>query len=203
MTDFIRFFAPLYFIFFFITAFLGASLLVYTRTGRRPDVLPSDDSAYGLIGRYFKIILTALFIYTLLILLFPEKILSAFTIRFLDHPVSRYAGIFMMVSAFVWVITAQIQMKDSWRIGIDHTTKTKLVVTGLFRISRNPVFLGMTVALIGFLFLVPTIISFTFLLSGHMLMQIQIRLEEEYLLQQHGAGYMNYKKTTGRMLCFH
>ncbi len=203
MTDFIRFFAPLYFIVFFAIAFLGTSVMVYKRTGRNPDVLPGDSSAYGLIGRYFKIILITLFVYTLFILLFPGKTLPAFKIRFLDHSGFRYSGILMMISAFIWVITAQIQMKDSWRIGIDHTTKTKLIVTGLFRISRNPVFLGMTVALIGFLFLVPTVISFTFLLSGHMLMQIQIRLEEEHLLQQHGTDYLNYKKTAGRMLRFH
>jgi hypothetical protein len=35
-------------------------------------------------------------------------------------------------------------MKNSWRIGIDTVTKTELVTTGLFAISRNPFFFGMT-----------------------------------------------------------
>ncbi|WP_312992108.1 hypothetical protein [Chryseobacterium flavum] len=55
MTDFIRFFIPFYFIFFFGVSFLGISILVARRIGKNPDVLPKDDSAYGLIGLYFKI----------------------------------------------------------------------------------------------------------------------------------------------------
>ncbi|GEN65983.1 hypothetical protein CRH01_05510 [Chryseobacterium rhizosphaerae] len=105
-----------------------------------------------------------------------------------------------MIIAFIWVVTAQVQMKNSWRIGIDSKTKTELITHGLFRFSRNPIFLGMMVSLIGFFLAFPTVIAFIFSLMGCILMQIQIRLEEEYLQKQHGQAYLTYKKRVGRML---
>lgn len=202
MTDFIRFFIPFYFIFFFGVSFLGISILVARRIGKNPDVLPKDDSAYGLIGLYFKITIFSLFIYALFILIFPDAVFSIFQIRFLNIALLKYLGISLMVIAFIWVFIAQIQMKNSWRIGIDNELKTPLITHGLFRFSRNPVFLGMTMSLTGFFFTFPTMIAFLFLITGSILMQIQIRLEEAYLLVQHGSAYSVYKKSVGRMLGF-
>ncbi|WP_374462483.1 isoprenylcysteine carboxylmethyltransferase family protein [Chryseobacterium sp.] len=203
MTDFIRFFIPFYFIFFFAISFVGISYKVAKRISKNPNVLPKDDSAYGLVGFYFKLILSALFIYTILLLLFPEDIFSAFKINIPEPHTVRYLGLFIMIAALIWVITAQIEMKDSWRIGIDSTMKTELITQGLFRFSRNPIFFGMTMSLFGFFLVLPTVITFSFLLIGHILMQIQIRLEEEYLLKEHGPIYLLYKKRVKRMLGFY
>ncbi|WP_284461188.1 isoprenylcysteine carboxylmethyltransferase family protein [Chryseobacterium sp.] len=200
MTDFMRFFIPLYFIVFFTVSFLGISFTVARKIGKNPNVLPKDDSAYGLIGFYFKITVITLFIYTVLFLLFPQTVFSTFRINILDLDSIRYAGITLMITAFICVVTAQVQMKNSWRIGIDCKTKTELITHGLFRFSRNPIFLGMMVSLIGFFLAFPTVIAFIFSLMGCILMQIQIRLEEEYLQKQHGQAYLTYKKRVGRML---
>lgn len=195
-----RFFIPLYFIVFFTVSFLGISFTVARKIGKNPNVLPKDDSAYGLIGFYFKITIITLFIYTVLFLLFPQTVFSTFRINIMDLDSIRYAGITLMITAFIWVVTAQVQMKNSWRIGIDCKTKTELITHGLFRFSRNPIFLGMMVSLIGFFLAFPTVIAFIFSLMGCILMQIQIRLEEEYLQKQHGQAYLTYKKRVGRML---
>ncbi|MCC3215931.1 isoprenylcysteine carboxylmethyltransferase family protein [Chryseobacterium sp. X308] len=200
MTDFIRFFIPFYFIIFFTVSFVGISYRVAKRIGKNPNVLPKDDSAYGLVGFYFKLILLALFMYTILLLLFPKDMFSAFKINALEYNLIQYTGLGLMMMALIWVVIAQLQMKNSWRIGIDSTTKTELVTDGLFRFSRNPVFLGMTISLVGFFLVFPTVITFSFLLTGNILMQIQIRLEEEFLLKEHGEVYLTYKKRVKRML---
>lgn len=200
MTDFIRFFIPIYFILFFTVSFLGISIAVAKKIGKNPNVLPKDDSAYALIGWYFKLVLAALFIYTLLFLWFPATIDKAFKITLLENVFIQYAGVILMILAFIWVVIAQFQMKDSWRIGIDDQVNTKLITTGLFRFSRNPVFLGMNVSLSGFFLAFPTVIAFFFAVIGSVLMQIQIRLEEEHLLKQHGEVYQAYKMKVNRML---
>ncbi|PWN59438.1 isoprenylcysteine carboxylmethyltransferase family protein [Chryseobacterium viscerum] len=200
MTDFIRFFIPLYFILFFIVSFLGISYKVAQQIGKNPNVLPKDGSAYALVGLYFKLILLALLVYVMLLLFFPEDIFLAFKINHMEDDIFKYTGFVLLIFAFIWVCIAQLQMKESWRIGIDREIKTELITHGLFRFSRNPIFLGMTISLIGFFFVVPTVIVFAFLLIGSILMQIQIRLEEEYLLKQHGEIYQAYKKRVKRML---
>jgi protein-S-isoprenylcysteine O-methyltransferase Ste14 len=200
MTDFIRFFIPLFFIVFFLTAFFGKSLIVAKKIGKNPNVLPNDDSAYGLIGKYFKITLILIFIYTVLLFIFPDEISNEFKIKSLDVAVLKFIGIFLMIISLIMVVTAQFNMKNSWRIGIDEQVKTELITSGLFRYSRNPIFLGMIISLIGLFFTLSTLISLSFLIISVILIQIQIRLEEEFLLQQHDKFYIKYKAQVRRFL---
>jgi len=87
-----------------------------------------------------------------------------------------------MVLSLFWILIAQFQMKKSWRIGIDEELKTELITTGLFKYSRNPIFSGIIVNLIGLFFTLPTLVSLSFFLISYILIQTQIRLEEEFLL---------------------
>lgn len=200
MTDFIRVFIPLFFIVFFLTAFFGTSFIVSKRIGKNPNVLPKDDSAYGLIGRYFKLTLIFLFIYTLLLFFFPDTSHLKSSIIVLENKLCKYAGISLMLFSLIWVLIAQFQMKNSWRIGIDEDLKTDLITTGLFNYSRNPIFLGMLLSLIGMFLTIPTFISLSFLIIANILIQTQIRLEEEFLLKQHDKVYLQYKAKVRRFL---
>ncbi|WP_326983413.1 methyltransferase [Chryseobacterium sp. MYb264] len=200
MTDFLRLFIPLYFILFFAVAFFGASFVVARRIGKNPNVLPKDDSAYGLIGQYFKLCLFGLFAYTVLLFCFAHFLFRLYLIPFLDVHYLKYIGIFLMILSFTWVVIAQIQMKNSWRIGIDEDLKTELITVGLFNYSRNPIFLGMIFSLIGFFLTLPTMFSLLFMILGIILIQIQIRLEEEFLLRQHGESYLHYESRVRRLL---
>lgn len=200
MTDFIRVFIPLFFIIFFLTAFFGTNFIVSKRIGKNPNVLPKDDSAYGLIGRYFKYTLFFIFIYTLLLFIFPEDISNSFKINLPEDIIFKYIGIALLILSLIWILIAQFQMKNSWRIGIDENVKTELITAGLFNYSRNPIFLGILVSLIGLFFTLPTLISLSFLIISNILIQIQIRLEEEFLLKQHDKVYLQYKAKVRRFL---
>lgn len=191
---------PLFFIVFFLTAFFGTSFIVSKRIGKNPNVLPKDDSAYGLIGRYFKLTLIFLFIYTLLLFFFPGTSHLKSSINFLENNLFKYVGIILMLFSLAWVLMAQFQMKNSWRIGIDEDLKTDLITTGLFNYSRNPIFLGILLSLIGMFLMVPTFISLSFLIIANILIQTQIRLEEEFLLKQHDKVYLQYKAKVRRFL---
>ena len=72
-------------------------------------------------------------------------------------------------------------MGESWRIGVDNEHKTKLVHTGVFSISRNPIYLGMMVTLIGLFLVIPNAVTLLIFVLGVVVINIQVRLEEEYL----------------------
>ena len=91
-------------------------------------------------------------------------------------------------------------MKNSWRIGIDTETKTELVTIGLFSISRNPIFFGMILSLIGLFLTTPNALTSLFLILGYILIQIQIRLEEAFLIKEHGQNYLLYKQKVRRLI---
>ena len=91
-------------------------------------------------------------------------------------------------------------MSKSWRIGIDEKHKTELITKGIFSISRNPIFLGMILTVFGLFLIIPNAITFFLALATYFIIQIQIRLEEEFLEKQHGEIYKNYKKTVKRLI---
>jgi protein-S-isoprenylcysteine O-methyltransferase Ste14 len=194
----LKIFLPLYFILYFGVAFLAKTWIVAKRINKNPLVLPKDDSAYGLIGRYFKITLIALFIYVMVYAFTDSDIFLP--VDLLEQNTFLYIGLFLLLFSLIWTIIAQAQMKDSWRIGIDHETKTELVTTGLFSVSRNPIFLGMIVSLFGLFLTTPNALTFLFFILGYVLIQIQIRLEEEHLVEQHENDYLNYKHRTKRLI---
>lgn len=82
----------------------------------------------------------------------------------LDHLMVKYIGIGLLTVALAWTIIAQGHMKNSWRIGIDTETKTELVTTGLFGLSRNPIFFGMILSLPGLFLTTPNALTGLFLI---------------------------------------
>jgi protein-S-isoprenylcysteine O-methyltransferase Ste14 len=100
----------------------------------------------------------------------------------------------------IWVPLAQTQMQKSWRIGIDEEVKTELVYRGLFKVSRNPIFLGMCVMLLGLFLILPNAVTLLIWGAGNMLIQVQVRLEEEFLARTHGSSYLAYQKQVRRWI---
>lgn len=200
MDDYIKIILPIYFFIYFGIAFVLKSLIVAKRIGKNPLVLPKDGSAYGLIGLYFKLTLIAMFIYVLAYSLFPSWHAIFLGIPSLNNTTIKYIGLVVLAISLVWTIIAQAHMKNSWRIGIDTKTKTELVTTGLFKLSRNPIFFGMILSLVGLFLVTPNAVTLLFLILGYVLIQIQIRFEEAFLTIEHGRNYLDYKQKVRRLI---
>ena len=199
MNEFLRIFLPTYFVVFGI-AFIGKSVIVKKRIGKNPLVLPNDESAYGLIGFYFKLTMIFMVAYVLLFAFVPKLYDQFLPITHLDTLTVKYIGLGLLALSLIWTIIAQGNMKNSWRIGIDTETKTELITTGLFKLSRNPIFFGMIISLVGLFLTTPNALTGLFLILGYVLIQIQIRLEEEFLTNQHGQKYAVYKQKVRRLI---
>jgi protein-S-isoprenylcysteine O-methyltransferase Ste14 len=113
----------------------------------------------------------------------------------------QVAGITVAVIGIAATVYAQLEMGDSWRIGVDEQETTTLVHTGVFGRVRNPIYTAMftfglgialptpnLVACVGFVLLVTTI-------------ELQVRrVEEPYLLRRHGDAYRAYTASVGRFI---
>jgi len=189
-----------YFIVYFLWAFVIRSWMVYRSTGINPMVLPRDDSAYGLVGFYFKLTVAGLFVYVLLYAWVPGSHGYFLTIQLPYVDDFQWVGLVILGVAMVWTIIAQGNMKDSWRVGIDSERKTELITKGLFSYCRNPIFLGMLLVLAGLFLVTPNAATLIFWVVGYILIQVQIRLEEEYLRRQHGEAYATFCRKVSRRL---
>jgi protein-S-isoprenylcysteine O-methyltransferase Ste14 len=145
-------------------------------------------------------VLIAIFLYAVAYALFPAWHDSFLPVRQLDNQIINCIGLSLLLISLAWTVIAQTHMKNSWRIGIDTETKTELVTNGLFSISRNPIFFGMIITLFGLFLTTPNALTVLFLVLGYVLIQIQIRLEEEFLTKEHGQKYLEYQQKVRRFI---
>jgi protein-S-isoprenylcysteine O-methyltransferase Ste14 len=163
-------------------------------------VLGGSDNAYDYIGVVFRLTFLAVVGVIILFSIFTGFYVYAAPISWLERDFVRWFGLVLLVVSLVWTAVAQMQMGASWRIGIDKKNRTELVQKGLFAVSRNPIFLGMRLALAGFFLTIPNAVTLLTLGLGDVLMQIQVRLEEEHLKGLHGEKYAEFCRAVRRWL---
>ncbi len=93
----------------------------------------------------------------------------------------------LLLTSLGWTLLAQAQMGESWRIFIDQEHRTSSVRSGIFGLSRNPIFLGMMLTLLGLFLAIPNTLTLLSFVMGVVLIQIQVRLEEKFLAKVHGV----------------
>jgi protein-S-isoprenylcysteine O-methyltransferase Ste14 len=196
--EFFRYSLLAYFLAYFMLAFVWRSFIVYRRTGVNPFVLPSSDDAYGYVGRAFKFVVFGGAMVVSLIAFAGQAPVWLGAYPALQSWAIFSVGWLLLCVSLIWLLVAQAQMGASWRIGIDAQRHTELVQHGLFSVSRNPIFLAMRVNLLGLFFVFPAAGTLALLVAGEILIQVQVRLEEQHLLQLHGQSYANYCSRVGR-----
>lgn len=127
-----------------------------------------------------------------------EVVSIIFEVSFPIHKLIKLAGILVAACGTGIFILAMITMQDSWRAGIPSGGKTQLVTSGIYKISRNPAFLGFDFLYIGIgtAFFNPVLAFISIL--GIVLIHFQILEEEFFLSKAFGEEYETYKQTVGR-----
>ena len=189
-----------YFIVYLLLAFVWRSLVVYKRSGQNPLVLPARDDAYGYVGRAFKVLVILVASIVVLNATAPGSVSLLGPLTPLQTSTFVVLGWVLLAVSLVFLLIAQAQMGNSWRIGIDEKTRTELVRTGLFACSRNPIFLAMRINLLGLFLVLPNAVTLALVTTGEVLMQVQVRLEEVHLQSLHGTHYEEYTSGVRRWL---
>jgi protein-S-isoprenylcysteine O-methyltransferase Ste14 len=189
-----------YIIINFGLTFVLPSYRVWKRTGIFPVTFSDNDTAHDYIGKVFKVLLALLVITGAIYAFYTEGVKYLLPIWYLENQTFQIIGLVILFVALAWIAIAQHQMSNSWRIGIDEKNKTRLVTEGVFSISRNPIFLGMLSTLLGLFLVIPNALTFMVLVTGFIVVQIQVRLEEEFLLKSHGEAYKTYCSQTNRWI---
>jgi protein-S-isoprenylcysteine O-methyltransferase Ste14 len=114
----------------------------------------------------------------------------------------QYTWIFISFMGVVVFITAMVTMKSSWRAGVDTSQHTKLVRKGIYRISRNPAFLGFDLFYLGFTLAFSNPLQIVLTVFCITMLHLQISEEEKFLPEVFGKDYLDYKKSVGRYFLF-
>ena len=122
-------------------------------------------------------------------------------VRMLSVVWVQTVGIVVATAGIAATVYAQLEMGDSWRIGVDVYETTTLVHTGVFARIRNPIYTAMFTFGIGIVLVTPNLVAGAGLILLIATIELQVRrVEEPYLLRTHGDAYRAYTASVGRFI---
>jgi hypothetical protein len=88
-------------------------------------------------------------------------------------------------------------MRNNWRAGYSYEQDTQLVTDGIYRISRNPAFVGFDLFYLGCALAYPNVANLVLTLVAVILFHIQTLGEEKFLIDRFGEKYHEYRHKGG------
>ena len=110
------------------------------------------------------------------------------------------AGNFLLTAGFLFVVMVHFDLGRHWRSGIDPRGPEALRVDGFYRYSRNPMFVGVATAQVGFFLALPSVFSALCLLVGWLTLRRQVLAEEAHLAAKFADDYQRYRRNVRRWL---
>lgn len=130
----------------------------------------------------------------------PIQLISIiFDLTILNNSI-RFFGFLVGILGDILFLIAIITMKNSWRAGIPNEDKTEFVSNGIYKISRNPAFVGFDLMYIGICILYYNVLTIIFSLFAIIMLHFQILQEEKYLEKTFGKKYITYKNKVFRYI---
>ena len=130
----------------------------------------------------------------------PIQLISIIlNLTLLDNKI-RFIGFLVGILGDILFLIAIITMKNSWRAGIPSEDKIEFVSNGIYKISRNPAFVGFDLMYIGICLLYCNVLTIVFSLFAIIMLHFQILEEEKYLKKTFGEKYLTYKNKVCRYI---
>lgn len=196
-------------LFWLIMTILGLIVIRRRRAGAMTGFgggIPADISQWGyviislaLLSFIYLSILTILYIWV------PEFVTDfAYLELIMDANTSTVfanVGGGLTLLGSVIFLTAFFNLGSSIRLLLPSDKEhTHLVTDGWYAHSRNPLYLGLHISMVGWIFIFPSILTIValaiFLINQH----LRILTEEKFLEKKFGDEYVSYKKQVRRYL---
>lgn len=182
-------FVPLAAMLSIIIATILRGIAIRQRTGDRPLAFLSATGVQRVAGLSFAICT---------ILLICASVIAATQ----DLPKLASPAAILAVAGALLVIIAQVQMGRAWRIGVREGDAPLFVSHGLFRFSRNPIFVGMM--LVGMAAAMASGLWWAWAAFAAFIVScaVQVRIEERHLEASFGQAYRDFRARVPRWFGF-
>ncbi len=139
-----------------------------------------------------------LFIYFILAEVFDWPRVSG--VFFFESGFFRWVGVALCAAGLTLFLFSLLSFGTSFRIGIDNQKPDRLITTGVFAYSRNPIYTAFAALLLGIFLIFPNYIFFCYFVGAAVLFHRQVLREETFLLSCYGEEYAAYCKKVRRYL---
>lgn len=169
-----------------VAATLVRGAAIRRATGDRPWAFASAKGVQRIAGSSFALSVAALIVAAAL----APSDLTIWTIA---------AATVSLIGAAI-VIVAQVQMGRAWRVGVREGDAPLFVSHGLFRYSRNPIFVGMMLVGLSAAIVSCKLWSWAALALFVLSCIVQVRIEERHLEASFGDAYRVFRRQVPRWL---
>ena len=171
-------------------AIIGATLLrgiaIRRATGDHPWAFASAKGVQRLAGASFTLSVAVL--------------IGASAFPRMNDSLSNVAAALLALIGTSIVIVAQVQMGRAWRVGVREGDAPLFVSHGLFRYSRNPIFVGMMFVGFAAAMVSGTWWSWAALAAFMLSCAVQVGIEEKHLEANFGEPYRDFRASVPRWI---
>ena len=115
-------------------------------------------------------------------------------------PFGQWIGVLCCVAGVALMAWSLVSFGTSFRVGIDTEQPDKLITTGIFAYTRNPIYVAFGFVLLGEFLIQPTWLMLAYMLAGFALLHRQVLREEAFMRKYYGAAFETYAAQVRRYL---
>lgn len=110
------------------------------------------------------------------------------------------SGIILLTLGFITTVMINFKLGNQWRSGIDPNGPHQIISDGWYSYSRNPMFVCVAIAQLGFFLAIPSVFSLICFIIGWYTLHRQALAEEKHLLKMHPQEYTYYSSRVRRWI---
>jgi len=176
-----------------VAAFYTTRIILMKRSISREIIFPGKRFCLTWWNHMtFRVFRVTIWLVCVFRLFFPEVDNYLGILESLQKTEVIFTGIVLLTLGFISTIKIHYRLGKQWRSGIDPNGPSKLVSDGWYRYSRNPMFVCVAIAQLGFFLAMPSIFSFVCLIIGLYTLNSQTLAEEKHLLILYPREYKDY-----------
>ncbi|HEX4633341.1 MAG TPA: isoprenylcysteine carboxylmethyltransferase family protein [Gemmatimonadales bacterium] len=111
-----------------------------------------------------------------------------------------WVGVSLAATGLLLMLWSLVSFGQSFRVGIDTDHPDKLITTGVFAYSRNPIYLAFALIVLGQFLIFPNWILLVYVGAATWLFRRQVSREEEFLKGHYGQEYVDYCRQVRRYI---
>jgi protein-S-isoprenylcysteine O-methyltransferase Ste14 len=111
---------------------------------------------------------------------------------FFHSGIAAWVGVVFCLAGLCLMGWSLISFGQSFRVGIDTEHPDRLITSGIFAFSRNPIYTAFAMVLVGEFLIFPNMILLIYTGAAIWLFHRQVVREEEYLKMHYGKEYEEY-----------
>ena len=136
--------------------------------------------------------------YTVLAKLFALPIPNALIHPFWISIIPGWLGLAICIAALIGFTFTLVSFGNSFRVGIDEDKPDKLITSGMFAFSRNPIYVCFLMFFKGLFLIHCNIVIAVAVVLFALAIHRQILREEKFLTKHYGSDYTDYRNKVRR-----